>query len=161
MKYLLMLMLFSSSGVQSVVYNTPTSQYYVIDMASDPIQILILEENTEAPVVCVSNQKYMLSEVDFSDSSECLMSTLNQQYSLNIQDYADLKNTYSLESLKKLKNADLTSLMSAVFSVSHSYSLPELYDIYKKANKNEFRYEIHYLTYFKFGEEYLAISYPL
>ena len=161
MKYLLMLLLFSSSGIQTVIYNTPTSQYYVIDPTSDPIQILILEENTRASVACISNQEYMLSEVDFSNNSECLMTTLNQEYGLSIQKYADLKDTYSLEALKHLKSADLPSLLNAVLNISHSYSIPELYDLYKNVNKNEFRYEIHHLTYFKIGEEYLPVSYPL
>lgn len=154
-------MLFSSTSIQSVVYNTPTSQYYVIDPSSDPINILIIEENIIVPVACIANQKYRLSDVDFSNSSDCLMLTLNQQFNLNIQKYADLKDQYSMESLKKMKDADLPSLVNAALTISHSYSLTELYSVYKNANKNEFRYEIHYLTYFKINDDYLPISYPL
>lgn len=161
MKYLLMLMLFSTTSVQSVIYNTPTSQYYVIDTTADPIQILVLEENMNLPVACIADQKYLLSHVDFSNQSDCLIKTLNQAYDLNIQKYADLKDLYTKDELLALKEASLPALLQAVFSISHSYSLSEIYSVYASANKNEFRYEIHYLTYVKIDDEYLPLNYPL
>lgn len=161
MKYLLMLMLFSSSSVQSVIYNTPTSQYYVIDTAVDPIQILVLEENMKLPVACIADQSYLLGQVDFTDQSDCLIATLNQAYDLNIQEYVDLKDSYSKDDLLALKEAGLPTLIQTILSVSHSYSLSEIYAVYASANKNEFRYEIHHLTYVKIHEEYLPLNYPL
>lgn len=161
MKFLLMMMLFTMNSTQSVIYNAPNAQYYVVDVQSNPIQILVIEENIETNPTCIKDNKYSLNKINFSNNAFCLMDTLNRDFNLNIQHYVDLKDLYSMEELAHLKKAGLSDIYKALTKTNHSYSLSELYSIYSQAKKNEFRYEIHSMTYLKIDGVYIPLAYPL
>ncbi|MGN1343802.1 MAG: hypothetical protein ACI4U3_04430 [Traorella sp.] len=161
MKFLLIMMLFSMNSTQCVIYNTPNNQYYVVDIRSNPIQILVIKENIETNPSCIKDNKYSLNKINFSNNATCLMETLNRDFYLNIQHYVDLKDLYSMEELAHLKKAELSDMYKALTKTDHSYSLSELYTIYSQAKKNEFRYEIHSMIYLKIDEVYIPLAYPL
>lgn len=159
MKTILLYLLLSTSN-QTVIYNTPTNQYFIVDIKTNPIQILIIEENYETIPTCIHN-KYNLKDINFINNSTCLIDTLNNDYDLNIHHYVDLKNQYTKEELLELKNGNLSLFYEFITSIDHSFSISDLYQIYLDANKNEFQYEIHSLTYFKINDTYVPIAYPL
>lgn len=161
MKYLLLFMLFNTNSTQTILFNTPTNQYFIADVQNDPIQILVIEENIQLPVTCIQNKTYLMQETNFTDNSNCLMDTLNKTYDLNIQEYVDLKDLYTKEELLQFKKGSIPTLLKAMATVSHSYTIPNLYQIYMNAKKNEFQYEIHYFTYIKINGTYVPLAYPL
>lgn len=162
MKFLLAYLLFTSSHSQGIVFNTLNHQFYVFDVTASPIQIFVIQEDMILPISCLHNQAKQLNEVNFSNSPSCLMTTLNEQFDFKIDHYVDLKHLYTQEELIQMKkNPNLNTLLSVFFQVSHSYDLPELYDIYKMANKNEFQYEIHSFIYLKIDNKYIPLSYAL
>lgn len=160
MKSILLFLLLSSSN-QTLIYNTPTNLFYIVDVKSNPIQILTIEENYETFPSCINNKKYNLKNMNFTHNSSCLMDTLNKDYHLSITNYIDLKNQYSNEELLKLKNGQLSQYYEFITTIDHSFSLSDLYQIYIDANKNEFQFEIHSFTYFKINDIFVPISYPL
>lgn len=160
MKYLLLLFLFSANSKQTVLYNTPTEQFYIVDVNTDPIQILVIEENIEVNISCINDKLYNLQDINFTNNSACLFETLNNAYKLNIQEFVDLKNLYTKDELLQLKDSGIVSILKAISSISHSYTIPELYQIYTNANKNEFHNEIHYFTYLKINDTYVPLAYP-
>lgn len=159
MKLILLYLLLSTSN-QTIIYNTPTDQYFVVDIKTNPIQILIIEENYETIPSCI-NKSYNLKDINFTNNSSCLMNTLNKDYHLNIQHHVDLKNQFTKEELLELKKANLSIFYEFITKIDHSFSISDLYQIYLDANKNEFQYEIHSLTYFKINDTYIPIAYPL
>lgn len=159
MKTILLFLLLSSSN-QAVIYNTPSNQYFIVDVKSNPIQILIIEENYETIPSCI-NKKYNLKDINFTNNSTCLIDTLNKDFSLNIKNYVNLQNQYTKEELLEIKNGNLSIFYEFITKIKHSFSVSELYQIYLDANKNEFQYEIHSLTYFKINDTYVPIAYPL
>lgn len=158
MKTILLFLLLSSN--QTVIYNTPTDQYFIVDIKTNPIQILVIEENYETIPTCINN-KYNLKDINFVNNSTCLIDTLNKDYDLKINHYVDLKNQYSAKELVELKNGNLSIFYEFITTIDHSFSISNLYQIYLDANKNEFLYEIHSLTYFKINDTYVPIAYPL
>lgn len=155
MKTLLLLFLLSSN--QSIIYNTPTNQIYIIDPNSNPIDILILEENMYSNISCLKDETYLLKDINFSDNSSCLINTINHQLDLNIDHYVDLNDSFTKQDLKNIKKASISNLYKLINNIDHNYSIKELYNLYNQTKKNEFQYEIHYLTYIKFNDIY----YPL
>ena len=63
MKTILLYLLLSSN--QTVIYNTPTNQYFIVDIKTNPIQILVIEENYETIPTCIQNKKYNLKDINF------------------------------------------------------------------------------------------------
>lgn len=155
MKTLLLLFLLSSN--QTIVYNTPTDQIYIVDTNSNPINILILEENMYSNISCIQNNQYLLKDINFSNNSSCLIDTINEQFNLNINHYVDLQDNFTKKDLKNIKKLSISNLYNLLTKIEHDYSLKELYSIYNQTKKNEFHTEIHYLTYIKINNIY----YPL
>lgn len=158
MKIFLMLLLFPMTSRQTVLYNMPTNQIYIVDLAQDPIQIMILEENIEIEISCIQNEVKNLKDINFTNSDGCLRDSLNQAFDLNIQEFIDLKNILTKEKyemLKKTKN--LNEMISLYFNVHHSYSLNELLSLYEIFKKNGFAYETHSFTYFKINHVLVPI----
>ena len=81
--------------------------------------------------------------------------------SIELQQNVDLKNQFTKEELLELKKANLSIFYEFITKIEHSFSISDLYQIYLDANKNEFQYEIHSLTYFKINDTYIPIAYPL
>jgi hypothetical protein len=86
----LLLFLFLSTNSQTIIYNTPYEEFYVIDVSTNPIQILVIEENINLEISCIQNEMYNLKDIEFTNNSACLMDTLNQKFDLNIQDMDEL-----------------------------------------------------------------------
>lgn len=159
MKSILLYLLLSSSN-QTLIYNTPTNQYFIVDTKTNPIQIVIIEENYETIPTCI-NKKYPMIDINFTNNAVCLMDTLNQDFKLNINHYVDLKNLYTKKELLEMKNGNMTLFYTLITNIDHSFSLSDLYQMYIDANKNEFQFEIHSFTYFKINNTYVPIAYPL
>ena len=155
MKTLLLLFLLSSN--QTIVYNTPTNQIYIVDPNSNPINILILEENMYANISCIKNNSFLLKDINFSNNSTCLIDTINNQFDLNINQFVDLNDSFTKNDLKNIKKLNISNLYKLITNVEHSYSMKDLYSMYNQTKKNGFQTEIHYLTYIKINDIY----YPL
>lgn len=155
MKTLLLLFLLSSN--QTIVYNTPTEQIYIVDFYSNPIQILILEENMNIEISCIKNNSYLLKDINFSNNSTCLIDTINQKFDLNINQYIDLNHSFTKKDIKNINKLNISNLYKLITNVNHSYSIKDLYSLYINTKKNGFQNEIHYLTYIKISNIY----YPL
>lgn len=158
MKFLLFFLLLQSSS-QTVFYNMPNEQYYVIDLSQDPVQILVISENIEIEISCIQNQVKKCSNVNFTSASHCLMNSLNQAFDLNITNYVDLKNDVSNEKLTKIKNdKNLQDILPLMMNIDHSYSISDLFTTYAHLSKNGFRYEIHSLFYIIVDQVYIPLS---
>lgn len=159
MKTILLYLLLSTSD-QTLIYNMPTNQYYVVDVETKPIQILIIEENIETIPACIQ-KKYRLKDINFTNNSSCLIHTLNDDFNLSINQYVDLKDQYTNKDLIELKKGNISLFYHFLTTIEHSFSISNLYQIYLDAKKNEFQYEIHSFTYIKINDTYVPIAYPL
>lgn len=158
MKYILLFLLFNQNS-QTVFYNMPTNQIYIVDIDQNPIQILIIEENIEIEISCINNQKKNIKDVNFTTANTCLQNSLNKAFDLNIQEFVDFKDNVTKEQFKNLKeNKNLKDALSLLTSISHSYSLPDIFNTYSKLNKNEFKYQTHSFIYLVIDDEYIPLS---
>lgn len=158
MKTFLLFLLLNSSS-QTLFYNMPSEQYYVIDLSQDPVQILVINENIEIEISCIQNQIKKCSNVNFTSASNCLMTSLNQAYDLHITNYVDLKDNLTNDKFTKIKkDKNIQDVLPLMMSIDHSYSISDLFSTYSNLSKNGFRYEIHTMFYIIVDNVFIPLS---
>lgn len=161
MKSILTFLLFTTPLVtnQAVIFNTPTKYIYVVDFNQSPIEILSIHENTYLPIACLDSQSKQLKDVNFSNLNSCLVDSLNQTFDLNINHTVDMKHAFKTEEIKAIaKEKRMSQIFSLIQKTSISYSYFELYEMYRKAKENEFKYQFLYPTAIIVDSLYIPLS---
>lgn len=152
----------ASSTEQLVILNIKNDDFYIIEYSEDLTQISIkpLPVKTRIPLTCAEFKNVPLSSVDFSLAPTCLMQSLNRAFKLNITQYIDLKNEYTLEELKNMgSDLSVSKMMDIAKGIKTNVSLfdaGKIYQNYKKLDKLVFTQA--YPVLLKTDSEYIPLS---
>lgn len=152
----------ASSTKQLVVLNVKNADFYIVEYSDDLTQITIkpLPTKTRIPLTCAEFKNVPLNSVDFSLAPTCLMQSLNRAFKLNITQYIDLKNVYTLDELKQMGNElSISRLMDLAKGIKTNVSLFDAGKIYQNYKKlDELVFSQAYPVLLKTENEYIPLS---
>ncbi len=158
--------LFQSAAVDSkveiVVFNIKSDQIYFVetDSSQNTVVLKSLNEKTLIPLVCANEEVIQLNQVNFSAAPQCLMRSLNQTFHLNIEQYVDFQDRFSIDELKamvsNLSFNDVTTLAKSVNTNINWWDTLAYYDFYTQFEQKNLHSE--YPLLIKGEQGYLPIS---
>lgn len=146
------------NAMQILVYNTSTSLMYVLDTADDQFTLIPIQDENYVPIACMNNEMKRLKDVDFSHAPDCLIKSLNQNMNLHIQEYINLNNKTSPETIKKLiQEKNLTDLVAFYRTITTSFTLMDVYQNVQRYKNVPMTYTTQYPFLLQVADGYIAL----
>lgn len=135
---------------------------YLLSIKDNTMKVQIISGKMYLPISCLNNDPSTINSVDFSNSYDCMINSLNKSLHLNIQYYANVKMKKLLKRLDLNKNTydykTLDSLCETGKKIKDKLSLSLVID-YQKYIDTNIDFETIYNLYKFFTKEKISIKY--
>lgn len=156
-KILILLFLLNSFPMKAntqtqILIDDPAMKYFIIvTIFSDNkhIQTITIDKNIIIPITCLNNEITKINSFNYTNSYNCLISSINQSYHTNISRYVQLNhkninNDFQINTKEITNGKDFIQKSSALMNklsfttilnykkyLTTNYSITDLYDLFQ------------------------------